>query len=275
MYEPTIRHFSELAWQKAMSARRSPVGFFVGAMLAGAYIGIAMILALSVAAGLPLGWRPFAMGAVFGLGLILTVFAGAELFTGYVMYLGFGLARGTIGVRDAVRMLPLVWFGNLAGSVLLASLFVSGGGGTIFADGATMLRTYAAHKVDADMGVLLARGTLCNWLVCLAIWTAARVSGDTAKCIVLAWVLMAFVASGFEHSVANMTALSLGWLLPASPIGLPGVVRNLALVTLGNFGGGLVFVVGSYLTAARSEGADSSTGAMAGGTGPALSVAAE
>jgi nitrite transporter NirC len=253
MYEPTIVHFAEVARDKATAMRRSPSGFFIGAMLAGAYIGIAMILALSAAAGMPVGSRPLVMGAVFGVGLILTVFAGAELFTGYVMYLGFGLARGSVDAVTASRMLIVVWLGNAAGAVLLATLFAMGGGGSVFAGGAEQLHAYAAHKVDADALALLTRGMLCNWLVCLAIWTAVRVEGDAAKCIVLAWILMAFVAAGFEHSVANMTALSLGLLVADPTIEPLGVVRNLILVTSGNVLGSAVFVVGGYLAAARTD----------------------
>lgn len=253
MYEPSVLHFAELARDKTAAAERTPVGFFVGAMLGGAYIGIAMVLALSVGAGISPGDRPLVMGAAFGVGLILTVFAGAELFTGYVMYVGFGLARGSVRGADAFRLLFLVWLGNLAGALLLVSLFVAGGGGAVFAGGGTALHGYVAHKVEADTLALLARGALCNWLVCLAIWTASRVQGDAAKCIVLAWVLLAFVASGFEHSVANMTALGLGLMVPDPSISVAGALRNLALVTIGNIVGGLALVVGAYLAAARTD----------------------
>ena len=253
MYEPSIVHFAEVAREKAESARLRPMGFFVGAIMAGAYIGIAMILALSAAAALPAGDRPLVMGAVFGIGLILTVFAGAELFTGYVMYTGFGLARGAIGNVDVVRMLAMVWLGNLVGAIVLVALFVAGGGGGVFAGTAELLRGYVAHKVDSGVLALIARGALCNWLVCLAIWTATRVDGDAAKCIVLAWALTAFVTPGFEHSVANMTALTLGLLVDNPTISLVGALRNLALVTLGNVTGDLALVVLPYLAAARTD----------------------
>jgi nitrite transporter NirC len=253
VYEVSIVHFAEVARDKNTGLRRSRLGFFVGAMLAGAYIGIAMILALSCAAGLPAGVRPLVLGATFGIGLILTVFAGAELFTGYVMYAGFGLARRTIGWAAAIDMLATVWIGNLAGALLLSVVFVAGGGGAVFADGGAYLGTYVTHKVEADAIALLARAALCNWLVCLAIWTAARVAGDAAKCIVLAWTLLAFVAAGFEHSVANMTALSLGLLAPHPAATLVAVARNLVLVTAGNILGSAVFVVVGYLAAARTD----------------------
>lgn len=253
MYQPSIVHFAELAKEKAAGLNRSPVGFFIGAMLAGSYIGIAMILSLSAAAGVAPGVRPLLMGAVFGIGLILTVFAGAELFTGYVMYVGFGLARRSISWNDAIRLMIVVWMGNLAGALVLAAIFSAGGGGAIFAAGAENLHAYVVHKVEASAMALIARGILCNWLVCLALWTAVRVEGDTAKMVALSWTLFAFVTAGFEHSVANMTALSLGLFVPAATIDLVGAARNLLLVTVGNVIGGVVFVTGAYLAAARTD----------------------
>src|SRR5471032_1568396 len=118
MYDAAIVHFAEVAREKSAGMRQSRIGFFVGAMLAGAYIGIAIILALSCAVGVPPGVRPLVLGGTFGIGLILTVFAGAELFTGYVMYTGFGLARRSIGWVEAVDMLVTVWVGNLLGALL-------------------------------------------------------------------------------------------------------------------------------------------------------------
>ena len=274
MYESTILHFAELAAEKVAAMQRSALGFLVGSILAGAYIGIAMILALSAAAGLPAGVRPLVMGFTFGVGLILTVFSGAELFTGYVMYFGFGLARGTVGATDALRTMATVWIGNLVGAAILVTLFVLGGGGAVFADGASLLHAYAAHKVDAGTVALLSRAALCNWLVCLAIWTASRVHDDTAKCIVLAWILAAFVAAGFEHSIANMTALGLGLLVPDPSVSFEGSIRNLVLVTAGNVFGGLVFIVGGYLAAARSE-AQGAAGHDAGVLPTTLRVPAE
>ena len=254
-YTPTIDSYAQLAATKAAALRRSPLGFFAGAMLAGAYIGIAMILALSTGAGLPAGVRPLVMGGTFGIGLILTVFAGAELFTGYVMYLGFGLAHRTVTLWEAAQLIVVVWIGNLAGAIILSVLFAAGGGGAVFANADSMFHVYVAHKVDATVLALLSRAILCNWLVCLAIWTAARMQGDAAKCIAMAWILLAFVAAGFEHSVANMTGLTLGLLVDHPSITLIGMARNLAIVSLGNAIGGLVFVCGGYLAAARTDAA--------------------
>jgi nitrite transporter NirC len=79
------------------------------------------------------------------------------------------------------------------------------------------------------------------------------VTGDAAKSIVMAWVLLAFVAAGFEHSVANMTALTLGLFSPGETISLVGVIHNLVMVTIGNVVGGAVFVVGAYGVAAKTD----------------------
>jgi len=125
----------------------------------------------------------------------------------------------------------------------------------VFANADPMFNAYVQHKVEADGIALFARAILCNWLVCLAIWTAARMKGDAAKCIAMAWILLAFVAAGFEHSVANMTALTLGLMAPHPVIDLAGTVHNLVVVTAGNTVGGLVFVVFGYMLAARTDAA--------------------
>src|ERR1700712_895072 len=100
------------------------------------------------------------MGATFGLGLILTVFSGGELFTGYVMYLGFGLMRCKVNLADAALLMVVVWIGNLAGALVLSAIFIAGGGGQVFANAPTMFNAYAAHKVETDTIALLARAVL-------------------------------------------------------------------------------------------------------------------
>ena len=100
---------------------------------------------------------------------------------------------------------------------------------------------------------LFVRAMLCNWLVCLAIWGAARSKSDTAKCIIIFWCLFAFIAAGFEHSVANMTLFSVA-LFSEHPetVSLAGAVRNLVWVTLGNTFSGAVFMgFGYWLAAGR------------------------
>ncbi len=254
-YTETVASFVKTGATKAQLSARTPGAFFIGSMLAGAYVGIALILAYTCAAGLPAGVRPLVTGAVFGIGLILVVFAGAEMFTGHVMYSTFGAMGRSVTPLDIARTWALVWIGNLAGAALLSFIFIKGGGGVLFAPGSTFLHDTILKKETSPALELVMRAILCNWMVCLAIWTAARVQNESAKMIAIAWCLLAFVACGFEHSVANMTAVCLG--LFASPqIGDVGAgLYNLGWVTLGNIIGGAVLVAAAYAWMARGDAA--------------------
>src|SRR5262249_19526980 len=159
----------------------------------------------------------------------------SDLFTGHTMFMTHGVLRGRISLADLGASWAMTWLGNLVGCALLAILFVSGGGGAMLGSKSQFLFTVAAAKMDAPGLSLFARAILCNWLVCLAIWMAARMTNDTAKCIAIFWCLFAFIGSGFEHSVANMTLLSIALLAPhPDTISLGGLVHNLVWVTLGN-----------------------------------------
>jgi nitrite transporter NirC len=253
-YTQTCDNFAQFAKRKAEAMKRAPLSLLAGCMLAGAYIGIALILALTCSAGLPAGVRPLVTGSVFGIGLLLVLFAGADMYTGYVMYVVFGVARRTISLIDATLLLVFVWVGNLIGGALFAWLYTASGGGVVFST-PNFLHDYVMHKEVVGWVPLLAKATLCNWLVCLAIWTPARLQSESAKILALAWCLLAFVACGFEHSVANMTAVLVGLMAPVGVgFGTPALAAyNLAIVTLGNFIGGGVLVAGAYLLYAGAD----------------------
>jgi nitrite transporter len=253
-YAQTCDNFASLARRKADALKRAPLGLFGGCMLAGAYIGIALILALTCSAGLPAGVRPLVTGSVFGIGLLLVLFAGADMYTGYVMYTVFGVARRTINIGEAIALLVFVWIGNLVGGLLFSWIFTSTGGGVVFST-ANFLHDYVMKKETAAWWPLLCKATLCNWLVCLAIWTPARLQNESAKILAMAWCLLAFVACGFEHSVANMTAVLVGLLAPVG-VGygtFTSAGYNLLVVTIGNFIGGGLFLAGAYLLYATTE----------------------
>jgi nitrite transporter NirC len=262
MYENTISHFADLARLKAAALRRSPVSFFVGAMMAGAYVGVGIILIFTVGAQVDPASQKLVMGVSFGIALTLVVFAGAELFTGHNMYMPLGWFRRTTGGVDLLYVWTMAWAGNLVGSAALALIFVAGGGGELLHAGAPLLNRVADYKMNSPFLDLFARGILCNWLVCLALWMSARVTNDTAKCIVIFWCLFAFIACGFEHSVANMTLLSIA-LLGNHPdtVNLVGMGHNLLWVTLGNIVGGSLFMAAAYWVASGhpAEAAQSAT----------------
>lgn len=252
MYSETIAGFSKAAEKKLSSLHRTPAGFFVSSMLAGAYVGMGILLIFTLGAQVPPEFQKLVMGATFGIALTLVVIAGAELFTGHTMFMVLRRFGGAGSVSDVAASWIMTWVGNLAGALLLAWLFVLAGGNGLLSAPDTLLMKVAGVKMNASAAALLARGILCNWLVCLALWMAARVNSDSAKCIVIFWCLLAFIACGFEHSVANMTVLSLA-LAGNHPetVTLVGAVWNLAWVTLGNAIGGAGFVAGAYWVASN------------------------
>ena len=228
---------------KATQARDLP-RYLWSSMLAGVYVGLAVVLLVSVSAPLAASGAAatkLVQGAVFGLALTLVVFAGAELFTGNAMVMLQGWWSRTVRPLDVA----LVWLaslvGNVVGSLLLAVTVHAGG--TLTGPGATLIGTITTGKDAAAGPQLFWRALLCNALVCLALWMAARTASDGAKLAVLWWALLAFIGSGFEHSVANVTTFALGAL--DGSIGWGALGRNLLWTIPGNVvGGGLVIGLG-------------------------------
>lgn len=223
---------------------------FISAMLAGAYVGIGIVLIIKLGAPFAAASSPFqtlVMGASFGIVLTLVVFAGAELFTGNNMFFTMSTLAGRTSIGDTLKNWVIVLFGNLAGAVLL-SLLVWGSGLFKAISSEHVLFSIAANKMNAPFMELFFRGILCNWLVCLALWMGNRAKEETAKLILIWWCLFAFIATGYEHSVANMTLLSLAAMLPEHPetVSLAGWVNNMIPVTLGNIIGGGLFVGMAY-----------------------------
>ena len=252
MYRETIEQFVNSAVAKSEMLRRLPLAFFVSAMMAGAYVGIGIILIFSVGSDLDPSLRPLVMGACFGIALILVVFAGSDLFTGHTMFMTLGLLQKRTTVGELAASWSMSWIANLVGAALLAWIFVLGGGANVLHAKSGLIFTVAAAKMSAPALELFARAVLCNWLVCLALWMAARMKDDAAKCIAIFWCLFAFIASGYEHSVANMTVLGIALLAPhPATITMGGMAYNLFWVTLGNIVGGAVFVGLGYWVVSR------------------------
>ena len=258
MFLETVDQFATVATSKAAFLRSSPVGFWISSMMAGAYVGLGIILIFCVGSNVDPSIRPVVMGASFGIALTLVIFAGSDLFTGHTMFMTLGWLQRRTRLRDLAACWGASWAGNLAGCVFLSSIFVAGGGGLALAGNSPLILNVAAAKMNAPALELVARAMLCNWLVCLAMWTSARMTNDAAKCIAIFWCIYAFVASGFEHSVANMALLSIALLAEHPPtITLRGLGWNLLWVTIGNAISGAGIVGLGYWTASRAPtGAD-------------------
>jgi formate/nitrite transporter len=236
---------------------------FILGILAGAYIGFGGLLSTTVtfdtAAKWGLGFTKILAGAAFSVGLMLVVIAGAELFTGNNLMVSSVMSReitlSTMGKRWAV-----VYLANFIGSILVALLFYYSGLWKT-GDGALGVAAIkiAYNKVMLTFSEALWRGIGCNWLVCLAIWMALASRQTIGKIFAIFFPIMAFVAIGFEHSVANMYFIPTGIFLinGAGMTNVAGVDpnalgwisflwRNLLPVTIGNIIGGAVFVGMSY-----------------------------
>ncbi|WP_027927488.1 formate/nitrite transporter family protein [Amycolatopsis benzoatilytica] len=242
---------------------RRPGRYLVSSALAGAYIGVAVVLLLAVTGPLNAAqspWTKLVQGLVFGIALTAVVFAGAELSTGNMMTMVQGMIARRRGVGAGLAVIAGSFVGNLAGSAVFAWLVHESGilqtGGTPghAAPAAALLAATVKAKAAESGTMLFFRGVLCNFLVCLAVWMAARTKSDGAKLALIFWCLLAFIGSGFEHVVANMTVFSLGMFenVPGATAGV--FVTNLLVVGLGNLVGGGLLVGAGYGFLGRTGG---------------------
>lgn len=241
---------------------------FALAVLAGAFIGLGAMLSTvaltGTAASWPYGAARLLAGLAFSLGLILVVVGGAELFTGNSL-LVMAWCAGKVSVRAVLRNWGIVYLGNFAGAFGTALLcFLSGQySAAQGALGATALAV-AQAKLAPSFFQLLVLGVLCNGLVCLAVWLSYSARSTVDRILAVVPPVTAFVAAGFEHSVANMYFFPIALLikehappalwqpLPVAPDAYSTLtwqaflVDNLLPVTLGNLLGGVVLVGLSY-----------------------------
>lgn len=238
-------------------------------VLAGAYItfgGSTMLFVVQdLAQYVGTGLAKFIGGAVFSLALFLVVTAGGELFTGNCL-MAIGPLSGRATTGRVLRNLVIVYCANFLGAVAVTCiLHYSGAMPTPAAAGA--LKT-AVAKVSLPTGQLFLRGILCNWLVAIAVWVAYSADSTGGKLASCVMPVAAFVALGYEHSVANMFFITYGLLLKSDPVvleaagipagqlanlGMAGYAGNMIPVTAGNIVGGAFCVAALYFVAHGKE----------------------
>ena len=236
-----------------------PLRVFALAILAGAFITFGALFYTLVtydSAGVAAGLMRLIGGLVFCLGLILVVVAGAELFTGNILIV-MAYVDGCVSLKQLTQNWMIVFIGNFVGAVgILMLIYYSGhweiGNGAL---GAKVI-TIANAKVNLGWMEAFTRGILCNILVCMAIWLCFAGRTVVDKVLAILFPITAFVALGFEHSVANMYFIPAGILAQQQPefaqlvgsmnmdnLTVSGfLLNNLLPVTLGNIVGGSVFV---------------------------------
>jgi formate/nitrite transporter len=225
------------------------------AVLAGAYIGFGSLFFLLVTSDPSLSFAAARVlgGLVFSLGLLTVVVAGAELFTGNHL-LAMAWADGRLRTGEVLRNWAVVCAGNALGAGLLAWAVAGADLGSLNGGRlAQQAMKVAQAKADLPADVAFLRGVLCNVLVCLAVWMAAAGRSVVDKAVAVVPPVTAFVALGFEHSVANFFFFPLALLLEptAAAAGLPApgagaILGNLLPVIAGNLVGGSVLVAGVY-----------------------------
>ena len=245
-----------------------PLRMFALAVLAGAFISAGAVFATIVTTGaagnLTFGVTKLLGGFVFCLGLVLVIGAGAELFTGNNLIV-MAWAGGKVSTSKLLKNWIIVYFGNFIGSIIAAAgMFMSGQ--YAFAQGAVGLNALniANGKVQYSFFQAIMLGIFCNALVCLAVWLAMGGRTSTDKILAIIFPITAFVAAGFEHSVANMYFIPIGLFIkagaPASfwtDIGKTTAdyadltwsnffIANLLPVSIGNIIGGALLVGLTY-----------------------------
>lgn len=274
------REIAERVENVGVKKARLPVlSVLVLGMCAGAFIGLGALYYTLVASDPSLGFATARVlgGVCFSLGLLLVIVAGAELFTGNNL-LAMAWAEGKLTTAEVLRNWILVCAANFVGAAGLAVLvFLSGhlglNGGRI---GEQVVKI-AAAKAALPAGEAFFRGVLCNVLVCMAVWMSFAGRSVVDKFVAIVFPISAFVAAGFEHSIANMYYFPLAMLQQAAhPVAVPHaelidvahMLANLGIVIAGNIVGGSVLVALVYHLVYRRDGGSSPrTGNKAGNHG--------
>ena len=220
---------------------------FALGILAGAFIAFGAMFFTVAVTGSEMGYGPTRLlgGAAFSLGLVLVIVGGAELFTGNSLIV-MAWANRDITLGALLRNWGIVYAGNLVGAVATAVLvhlsgILTAGGGAV---GETALGI-AAAKLALDPVQAFVRAVLCNVMVCLAVWMCFAAHNVAGRVLVIVFPVTAFVALGFEHSVANMYFIPLA-MLHSGEVDMGAFVANLAVVSAGNVVGGAVLVALVY-----------------------------
>lgn len=250
-------------------AKGQIIQLFLLGILAGVFIGFAAHLATTIGTGWTIGGQPalfglkkFFIGAVFSVGLMLVIIPGSELWTGNTL-MTVALLEKKISLWGMLRNWLIVYTGNLVGSIFLAFIIAKMSGLLDGQVGATAINI-AYGKVATQIPEMghnmpyLFRAIGCNWLVTLAVMLALSAQDITGKILGIFFPIMAFVAAGFEHSIANMYFIPAGIFakdfagaVSASGISIDALAnlnwttmwtQNIIVVTIGNFIGGAIFV---------------------------------
>lgn len=244
-YEVTVSKIAAAAAAKSKRFRTAPMRYLMACIWAGMWVGIGIILIFSIGSQLS-AEAPHVVklvqGLSFAVALVLVIMTGAELFTGNNMVMTVGSQQKTVSWGDTIKLWIFCYIGNLIGAMILSLIFVWTG----LAGNEALTATFMAGGIAKASGSalsLIAKGLICNALVCVAVLVTFRTDNDAAKILVVFMCLFAFITPGFEHSVANMTVYCVNLFNPANTdVTIGMAAKNLLFSTLGNLIGGIIFV---------------------------------
>lgn len=243
MFTSDVESMSNTAVGKYELSKKDPKKYLMRSIVAGFWIDIAMILS-NVCAAVFFNTNPqvgkLLAAFTFPLAIILIVFIGGELFTGNNMTMAMGVYNRKCTWSQAVRVWILSYLGNFVGAFLIAFLFAKSGAS--ISSLSEYMSSFIMGKLTLTPVELILRGTLCNFMVCLAVLVGTRMKTESGKLIVMILVIAAFVITGFEHSIANMGIFSLSYFIleEVPPIAL--VAKSMLFVTIGNIIGGALLL---------------------------------
>lgn len=216
-------------------------GYILSSILAGLFVGFGVMLSCTAAGYLDAAGSPatkIIMGVSFGVGLSLVVMSGVELFTGNNLVLTIGSLSGLFPWKKTFIIFAVCFLANWLGSILAGGAFYLTG--LASGDVGEYIASYAATKMNLPPLQLFLRAVFCNILVCMAVWSSYKCKSESGKLIMVFWCLFAFVTTGFEHCVANMTLFTIALLAPFSAdVSVASAVYNVLLVGLGNMVGAM------------------------------------
>lgn len=236
--------------EKKLNFFQSQGRYFVYACMAGCFCSLGMALAYAMggsfyASEALRGAYKLILGSTFTLSFTMIIFAGAELFTGNVFVFTVSVLSKKTAPAASVQLVAFCYLANILGAAVMGAVVAATG--LLQGSMGDLLVTSAMTKMTLPFFQAFFRGVLCNTLVCLGIWCVTKMKSETAKLIVLLWVVLGFAGPGYEHSIANAGIFTMAMLAPQAggaglslAAGLAGALRNLVPVTLGNLvGGGL------------------------------------
>lgn len=244
-YDVTLEKVAAAALKKSNRLKNAPLRYIMSCIWAGMWIGIGIILIFTIGSQLSKEAAhvvKLVQGLSFAIALVLVIMTGVDLFTGNNMVMTAGSLNKSVSWGSTVKLWVVCWLGNLVGAIILSLVFVA----TDLPGKEALMATFAKTAIAKASGswlAILAKGILCNILVCVAVLVTFRTDNDAAKILVTFMCLFAFITSGYEHSIANMTVYGVALFTPGNTqVTLGQAGWNLLWATIGNVIGGGIFV---------------------------------